>query len=155
MNLFDEFLSAQAIKSNNRYRTTIIKVNDLSFTSHLYAFLKDKFPNYSCWEGLDLSSTLSHLSANNLIRVIRAEKVDGIIFYFPEEWQVFWNIRAKQSFMSALSMLAGDVPHMILICKDSEQFSSINNQYFKLFKVMNHNCEILVPQKAEINIKAM
>ena len=89
------------------------------------------------------------MSVINLIRKIQFEESDGIIFYLPEEWQISWSIKTKQSFISALSMLSGNIPNVVLICKSSDQFSSINQNYFKLIKSVNENCEILVPQKSE------
>ena len=155
MERIEDFLLSQKCKLNNRYRTSIMKVNDLSFGSNLFDYLDKKFTTYSKWDSREFNSKYSNLSVNELIRLIQSDKTDGIILYYPEEWQIYWNLRTKQTFMSALSMLSGDVPQLVIIYKDSDQFASVNNQYFKLFEVINEQCEILVPKRAEISIKAI
>ncbi|PHJ42777.1 hypothetical protein [Vibrio sp. PID17_43] len=150
-----KFLASQSCQIKNRYRTTIIRTSNFKKGAELFEAIKVQFPNYVVWDGFDTSDERFDLRANELINKINSSEDDGIIFYMPEEWQIMWGMSSKRMFMSALSMLSGNVPHMILICKASDEFISINRQYFKLIKAVDNEVDIFVPQRVEAKYGAI
>lgn len=149
------FLTQQACKSNNRYRTSIITTNQPDLGLKIYNVIKASFSKYAVWDGFDSTHENFGLNANLLLDRIKVAEEPGIIFYMPEEWQLMWGVRSKKSFMSALSMLSGEVPHLVLVCKAGDEFSSINNNYFKLFKTVDKEIDIFVPQRVEAKFGAI
>ncbi|MDO6639757.1 hypothetical protein Q4557_07255 [Shewanella sp. 5_MG-2023] len=150
-----KFLSTQFCKANNRYRTSIVTTKKADVGLKLLDAIKEQFDNYAVWDGFDSTNENFNLNANDLLQKIKASEESGIIFYMPEEWQLMWGVRSKRMFMSALSMLSGDVPHMILLCKAGDEFTSINTQYFKLIKTVDKDVDILVPQRVEAKYGAI
>ncbi|WP_318523254.1 hypothetical protein [Photobacterium leiognathi] len=149
------FLSSQSCQIKNRYRTTIISVSSVKKGVKLFEEIKSQFPNYVVWDGFDISNNNFNLKVNELINRINSSKADGIIFNMPEEWQITWGMSSKRMFISILSMLSGNVPHMILISKASDEFTTINRQYFKSIKTIDNEVNIFVPQRVEAKYGAI
>ncbi|MEZ8678440.1 hypothetical protein BCU13_007635 [Vibrio lentus] len=149
------FLAKQSCKVNNRYRTAIFTTTQPDLALKTFDAIKVHFSKYAVWDGFDTTHENFSLNANELLNKIKVAEEPGIIFYMPEEWQLMWGMRSKRVFMSALSMLSGDVPHMILICKAGDEFTSISEYYFKLIKAVDKDVSVFVPQRVEARFGAI